>query len=376
MSKSNLFVALISLVVSLFFAELVLRAFASQNESTNPHQLFCEYDPLLGWRKTPHAEGRHITPEYDIVEKMNSHGIRGPEYPLEKDSGEYRILVLGDSFAEGYTVDFEELFSEKMKARLNADCPGKYEVINSGTGGWSTDQELLYFENHGAEYQPDLTILFFCTNDPWYNIQPKYWRGSKPLFVMDGDSLRLTNVPVPTLSDLSFYEKTKTWGLENSEFLRSLKRAKDKLKYASAENAVPDEWLVFRKDDLPEVEKSWEVTAALLRRLRQKTEAAGSKLLVFYIPEKTEIHPRARERFFSEYSLNPDFFDLGKPARKLSGTCDSLHIPLIDPTREFIARAKADSSQYFYFEKDWHWNQAGHAVVGEVLGRYLGCPAD
>lgn len=38
---------------------------------------------------------------------MNSKGIRGPEYPYEKPPEEFRILFLGDSYAEGYAVEFE-----------------------------------------------------------------------------------------------------------------------------------------------------------------------------------------------------------------------------------------------------------------------------
>lgn len=211
LNRKNILTLLVSTVVSLVLAEMVLRAVSPKASNFNHHQLYCEHDTLLGWRKIPDATGHHETPEYEVWEKINSKGIRGPEYSLEKDSGEFRIAVLGDSYAEGYTVGFDSLFSEVLKKRLQAAWPTRrVEVINFGTGGYSTDQELLCFERDAVQYSPDATVLLFCVNDPWFNIQDRYYnRGFKPKYVTEGDSLRLTNVPVPIIESRSFFSKTK-----------------------------------------------------------------------------------------------------------------------------------------------------------------------
>lgn len=369
--KSNFLSFFISLIVCLILAEIVLRVITP--DEVNKHQLFCEYDPVLGWRKKPNFEGRHVTPEYDILEKINSQSIRGPEYKMEKDSGEFRILVLGDSFAEGYTVEFEELFSEKMKAQLNNNCEEKYEVINGGTGGWSTDQEVLFFENIGRKYNSDYTVLLFCENDVWYNAQKKYWRGGKPQFIISDDSLKLTNVPVPTVSEESFFQKIKTWGLENVQLVKYIKRAKDNLKYSTGSQSVPVEWEVYRKKEMPEIIHAWELTEKLLVRLRQKTEASGSELLVFYISEKVEIYDREWGRFLETYSLDGENFSSEIPRTKLRYICKKNEIPFFDPTAQFKSSAAADTSRNLYFEFDWHWNKYGHELVGQLLAERVGC---
>jgi hypothetical protein len=137
----------------------------------NQHKVCCEHDPQLGWR---HVANRTVTfqaPEYSITERFNSRGVRGPEYSLEKDIDEYRIVVLGDSFAEGYTVEFEELFSEVLKQRLNEQGGRRVEVINLGVGGYSTDQEVLLYQIQGIHYRPNLVILMFHDNDVWSQAQ-------------------------------------------------------------------------------------------------------------------------------------------------------------------------------------------------------------
>lgn len=371
--KSDIALLLVSTVLCLLAGELILRWVAPVDDF-NHHQLYCEYDPVLGWRKIPNTSGKHHTPEYEVMEHINSMGIRGPEYSLVKPTGEQRIVVLGDSFAEGYTVSFENLFSEVLKDSLRRKCPGSdYEVINTGTGGYSTDQELLCFENLGRPFQPDFTILMFCINDPWFNIQPRYWRGDKPQFLLEGDSLRLTNVPVPEMASRSFFSKAKLWLLQNSLIIKRLKNLKDHLKYASGDQSVPDEWKVYQAPESAEMARAWQVTAALLGRLKNETKAAGSGLLVFYIPEKIEVHPEDWKKFIETYSLDVQYFDQDLPRRRLNAICDSLQIPLLDPTPAFTEMARADTTARFYFEKDWHWNVAGNKLAGGLLSDWFIC---
>ncbi len=369
-SRKNLALVAFSTVFSLLLAELVLRAVSPKATNFNHHQLYCEYDSLLGWRKIPNAKGHHNTTEYEVLENINSQGIRGPEYPVKKDSGERRIIVLGDSFSEGYTVEFEELFSEVLKKKLNAEQSERHtEVINFGTGGYSTDQELLCFERDAAQYRPDETVLMFCVNDPWFNNQSRYYsRGFKPLFVESGDSLQLTNVPVPTMASRSFFSKTKDWLLKNSELAKRVKNVRDNARYAASGQAVPDEWRIYLKEETPEMEAAWQVTAKLLERLRQKVEAAGSSFVVFYIPEKIEVYDTDWQEFLETYSLSEGKFEVTVARNRLQEICDSLKVRLIDPTPIFIEKSK--SSPPLYFQDDWHWNEHGHQLAGEVLADF------
>src|SRR5262249_28108666 len=158
-------------------------------------QAMNQFDALLGWRKKPGVTDTLVTSEYRIVEATNSRGLRGPEYSIEKPKGTRRILLLGDSFAEGYTVDFRDLCSQVLQRALNQAGAGQFEVINAGTAGYSTDQELLYYVNEGRNYRPDITVVLFYVNDVWYNDQSRYWRGFKPRYVGRGGELQLTNVP-------------------------------------------------------------------------------------------------------------------------------------------------------------------------------------
>jgi hypothetical protein len=163
-------------------------------------RVFFEHDPLLGWRHKPNHTGLFFQTEHETTLSYNSQGIRGPEYSINKPADEFRIAIIGDSFADGYTVEFEDLFSEVLKQQLIERTGRNVEVINFGVAGYSTDQELLLYQRKVKLYQPDITILMFQDNDVWFNsveYLEAWGSGYKPLFRIDNGTLKLTNVPVP-----------------------------------------------------------------------------------------------------------------------------------------------------------------------------------
>ena len=147
------------------------------------------YDPQLGWRNIPNwkatSHGRRLT--------INSFGLRDREYTLEKPAGVSRLLVLGDSYAWGYGVQDDEIFTEVMEDRLTDK---NWQVVNTGVSGWGTDQEYLFLTNEGFDYHPDVVLLlFFVFNDPINNINSMQYGLSKPVF--SNLDLTLANTPVP-----------------------------------------------------------------------------------------------------------------------------------------------------------------------------------
>lgn len=374
LQKKNIALLAVSTALGLLLGELLLRAVSPAETAPNHHQLYCEHDPLLGWRKRPNTNGHHRTSEYDVVEQINAQGLRGPDLPFAKALGTTRILFLGDSFTEGYTVAKDSHFIGIMQKALAAKCPdARFEAINGGTGGYSTDQELLFFEKYGLQYDPDAVVLMFCTNDPWFNRQSRYYdRGFKPMFVPVADSLQLTNVPVPHMASRSFFTKMKDGLLKNSRLVQRLRNVRDMV--SNKNRGIPEEWRIYQKTGGIEMDEAWRVTEMLLWRLKKKASGVGINLSVCYIPEKIEVHDGAWKDFIGTYPRAAETCDLGLPSRKLGEICSRLQVPFLNPTGEFRARALADSNAWFYFQHDWHWNAAGNRVAGELLAKHFFCP--
>src|ERR1700733_336546 len=100
---------------------------------------------------------------------INSDGLRDREFSLEKPSGVYRVMMLGDSTTFGWGVKPEDTAAKFLERKLNADLPAGYnrvEVMNTGVGNYDTVQEVTYYETIGWKYHPDLVVLVFFINDP------------------------------------------------------------------------------------------------------------------------------------------------------------------------------------------------------------------
>lgn len=157
------------------------------------------YDEELGWRNVPDTRGSSFGHPLTI----NALGHRDPdEYTVERPDGTKRILILGDSFCWGFGVGDEHVFAELLENDL-VERNHRFEVINSGVVGWSTDQEYLYLKREGMALSPEVVILvLYVNNDIPDNTLSKH---GPPLFVQKpmyaNLDLELSNVPVPKPSE-------------------------------------------------------------------------------------------------------------------------------------------------------------------------------
>jgi len=153
------------------------------------------FHPVYGWVNVSNQEGM----TYGSPVRINSRGFRDRDYTVEKPTDVKRILVLGDSYAWGYGVAIDDIFTEILEAELEK-TQQKWEVINTGVCGWGTDQEYLFLTREGFKYKPDIVVLtFFLGNDPINNASAHEYGLHKPVFV--DDNMTLENVPVPKPSD-------------------------------------------------------------------------------------------------------------------------------------------------------------------------------
>jgi hypothetical protein len=149
------------------------------------------YDSKLGWVNVPGFTGTTYGKELSI----NAKGLRDRDYDYAKPDGVKRILVLGDSFAWGFGVADDEVFTEVLERDLRLQGPS-WEVLNAAVSGWGTDQEYLFLRDEGLLYEPDIVVLaFFSGNDFHNNIESVQYGLHKPVFV--STDLKLMNSPVP-----------------------------------------------------------------------------------------------------------------------------------------------------------------------------------
>jgi len=195
----NISISLITTIVCLFIGEYILRSlifsknpafeklrdpgdYSDPNSEDDYWKLYYLFGgefkppenphPLLGWTGTFYEEN---------YTHWNSHQINNRR----------PVLLYGNSFAQCVpaSICFQKI--------LNNDTTFAKEnyFLNYGVGGYGVDQISLLFKNSYHLYNKPFVVFGLLTTDLDRSIL-SVRTGQKPYYVIKGDSLQLTNVPI------------------------------------------------------------------------------------------------------------------------------------------------------------------------------------
>jgi hypothetical protein len=352
---------------------------------------FWQADPVLGWTNIPNKQGFYRSSEFaDVPVAINSKGLRDNEYTYDKPEGAYRILVLGDSFVQALQVPAQQSFCKLLEAQLNelSGSNRHFDVINAGTMGYGTDQELLFWKQEGFKYHPDLVILTFCTindvmdNSPQLEVQDLGER--KQFFVLKDGKLVLqpmTFLPQGSSQGAAGLRDALRTIARQSRLYQIVRRvwtartqgmtrvetqttgAQTPTGQAGALRSMPIHYGVYAPQYTPEWEQAWDVTRAILLQLRDETQAAGARFMVMSATTGEELYDEWRH-------MLPEGWDLDKPNRILADLLPQNGIPFLS-LLPFFRQDYQQTGRYLHFRVDGHWTSEGHALAAQTLYDYL-----
>jgi hypothetical protein len=349
---------LVSVAIGLAVLELGLRLIPG----LAPPPVLNHFDPVTGWSKVP---GKSITRRVGnekIHFVINENGLRDdPGVGPGKEPNTYRVLMLGDSFVLGYTVERKDLFVDELEGWWKSE-DRRVDVVNAGTEGWSTDQEVAWFLENGKKYQPDLVLLFPYENDIYWNGQASYATGvAKPLFPTTG-------IYEPRKLD----EPKKKGLLESSATVGFLKRIGGWLKeMLKGPGPMNKEFEVLLNDPPKEYADWCARTENALAAMRDGCRLVGSRLVLCPIPSKSAVDPEERA-FFRQWGhglngLPDDKWSPDRPINLFLELATKLGIESLDPRAALIAATKAQGKLYFEQALEWHFNARGNEVFATWL---------
>src|SRR5262245_60542830 len=95
----------------------------------------------------------------------------GPDVPGPKLPGELRIVVLGDSYAVGGQVPYEQTFPALLEQDFRQLGYTNVRVIDAAVGGYSTYNEAGMLDENITWLQPDVVVVAaFVGNDIAENV--------------------------------------------------------------------------------------------------------------------------------------------------------------------------------------------------------------
>lgn len=359
-----------------------------------------EPNPYLGWFHIPNSGGLWYSEygEYQAGVHINARGLRDRELGYDNPTDAYRILVLGDSFAEGLQVPLAETFAKQLETRLTGG--GRpVEVINGGVSGWGTDQEALFYVIEGFRYQPDLVLLcVFTRNDVLNNYGPlevaRMGGVQKPFFQLEGNELVVPPLPfesppekgsqpAPLLRFSDWLRPRSALYRLIMPYLRNIpatRRALGPLGLLGGvgvaladEPDLPATFEVYQVDLSSEWEEAWALTGALIRRLDAEVQERGARLAVIIVGAPEQVYENRWTAVFKTMSQSPDsHWDREFPNRRLAAILAEAGIPYLDLLPAFQHAASQPKAPLLYFRHDFHWSSAGHVLAAQEVESFLG----
>lgn len=354
---------LVGLLLPLLLAEGILRVAGALLPGEYQTASFIEAHEQFGRRNKPGA-GWKRTQEYTSWIEVSSKGLRGPEVEYAKPPGETRVLVLGDSFTFAEQVNQNETFVQRLEDQLTAEGGGTYRVLNAGSNGWATANELVYLAKEGVRFQPDLVVLaFYVGND----VSDNYRRLDIKRVAEEADlELRGADAfdgPRRLLRRSRLYTFLETGVFAKLPW------------FASAEGGSSDASFRRSPRTLDEAQEAWAITEGLLDRTRDVAESRGARFMVMMIPSADVVAQggRAKEPDADDLEdgitgeAEPGFEDPHGTLAEIVERHALTTLDLYDAFRQQAARGR----QRLYYRQNAHWTAAGHAIAARELHDFI-----
>lgn len=315
---------------------------------------------------------------YHLV-RLNNYGTQDRDLMLDKPPGTYRILILGDSFAQGWQVALQDNFPWRLEVALNTDPARPVEVINLSLDSIGTDRQLLTYAALGWRFQPDLVLLAFYAGNDIKDVYPGFGAlelqssPQRPFFSLNpAGELQLHNAPAYAAER---FPESAAWGWLAAQTADATPATAELPAAPTVTSAEPYtlEYPVDLGLYLPEDNhwrQAWALTDALLRELHAVVTADGIPFGVVIIPDRRAVHAADWDATVTAYPFMQGR-DARAPLVRLEALITAADIPVLNMLYTLQGWAAARPDERLYFAGDGHFNEKGHQVVTDRLRFWL-----
>jgi hypothetical protein len=315
-------------------------------------------DPILDHALRPHSFGRMKSREYNVTYRINSFGLRDDE------PGQGGLLLLGDSFMEGYGVAQGEIAADLLRGR-------GLRVVNAGVKSYSPLLHYLWLRHRGLALRPDTILLFFDqsdpTNDEFYGRRLERDDAGLPMRIRPR---RIALIEPPERLDAMLAPRSALYAYLVHLGLKYFPRENEDIGYAGAADALdalfPGRDAISDTAYLPR----WRHSFEYLGLIRDFCRKRGIAFAIVIYPYGHQVSPDAWPHGRVAHHFPPGVSS-DRPRCIVETWAASEGIPVFSLWDAFRNHPAPGS---LFFPHDGHWTPAGHALVAEEIAGLLGRP--
>lgn len=310
--------------------------------------------------------------------RLNNFGLHDTMLTLEKPDGVYRVLIVGDSMAQGWQVTLEQGFPYLVEQQLIRDSGSRVQIVNLSIDAYGTDRELLLYSVLGWRFQPDLVLLpIYVGNDVQDNeidleTRRYGYRLERPFFTLEDGALSLHHSPIfsPARYDTSAAYLWLTrlqaqQGLLPRENPPPVPRVVSESPYMLE---YPVELGLYLPEDAY-WSNAWALTEALVVQMRDLAQAQGSRFAAAIIPDRRAVHSEDWGATLQEFPFLQA--DPVAPVTRMEELLARHEITTLNMTWDLRAWVTRNPGERLYYAEDGHLNANGHAVTAQRIANWL-----
>jgi len=288
-----------------------------------------------------------------VLYEYDRNGFRNRPDPHAAD-----VVVIGDSFVEGWGVTADQLVTSRLAADLHRG------VVNLGQSWYGPQQELEVLRRYGLPLHPRVCVWAFFEGNDLQDVERYQW--ALPIW--------------PELSRRNHSFVLRSFTRNALYALRRLGRTREG---GDATGTLAYPHGTFRESDGRDVRMYFEYAAHRLspreiadldvvRRVLGEAgrlcERQGARLLVVFVPSKDRVY-LDRTRFAA--GAAPRHWVRNDLPERLAAA-----VRQADPEAGFldltpVLRQRASRGEVLYFLQDSHWSPQGHAAAADAIATRL-----
>lgn len=315
-----------------------------------------ENTPWGSWHKI-NFKDNHVSKCFNVTYQSNNVGARDEEDYDEKFNKD-SIILLGDSFAEGFAVNFEDTFHQKLEKKINKN------ILNFGSAGhFGPLQSKIIYDQLAKKYKHNELIFMFFPHNDFLDNNWKYWKKkirklrNRPYLVKNKTSNEFEVFYPSENSKIDFFVKDLIFNkvqfflikyTYTANTLRTLNSLYENYFYNDKENKDRSYSLSYYYKEISSVESTMHSINSLLL-----SAGKSQKKTIIIIPTIEDLKRKERGEDYKNYL----WF---KKIQSLSKSTSTNLIDLADflNTRDYLK---------MIYECDFHWNPKGHSFVADLI---------
>ena len=337
--------------------------------------LFREEELLLNEPELLARRGKKSVP---VGFSISSQGLRDREYQA-KAPGEYRILLLGDSFTWGHGLADNQIVSLRMERLLaRGGHSPRVTVVNCGVCGYAPWQERHFLRKRGFPLEPDLVVLqLYPPNDVSgsYSLVGKKLESYKRKWEVRLHNYRRRH-EFPFRAERWLQTHSNAYGLllGASGVEAPVQTVAAALRFIPPAGPLPGEPTTKRNPHrevclvnwYPGLEEAWRIYADSVQDIRDDCRKAGVGFAAYAHGDSSSLDPELWQGLNAQFPETP--YEMNKDLRLTDELLDELGVP--HPNLLEVLRAHPDPEE-LYYPHNAHFTPLGMQIVAECLAQFI-----